>query len=478
MVKYVRFLYIMIGVVGIYLTTSCADDDSFSVSRDDMLCFSTDTVDMDTTFSNVPTVTHSFWIYNRSGKSLRCSSVRLEKGNQMGFRVNVDGTYLGSSVGYQVRDVEIRKGDSIRAFVELTSPMQLQDAPSLVTDNLVFALESGVEQKVCLKAYSWDAILMQNATVGRDTLIQTSKPIVVYGGLTVDSAAVLTIGSGTRIFFHEDAAIHVYGCLKTNGQVGAEVTLRGDRLDNMFDYLPYDQTPGRWQGIHLYASSHGNELRFTDLHGAYDGIIVDSSEVERQKLLLENATIHNCQGYGVRAEYAKLQMFNCQVTNVLHDCVSLKGANAEINGCTLAQFYPFDGNRGAAMSFVAPSFRLDVSNSLITGYADDVLQGVRGEASLPFEFSFGYSVIRTPAVASADSLCFTNVIYEDVADTVAYGRKHFILFDTENFRYDFRLVETSPAIGVANSSTSLPIDRLGNQRDDTPDVGCYEWQSK
>ncbi len=58
------------------------------------LRFSTDTVSLDTTFSNVPTPTRSFWVYNHSGKSLRCSTVRLENGNQTGFRVNVDGTFL------------------------------------------------------------------------------------------------------------------------------------------------------------------------------------------------------------------------------------------------------------------------------------------------------------------------------------------------------------------------------------------------
>ena len=114
--------------VGLVLTmavglAACAEDDSFSTSRSDVLSFSVDTVKMDTTFSNVPTPTHSFWVYNHSGKALRCSSVRLENGNQTGYRVNVDGSYLSPESGYQTQDVEIRKGDSVRVFVELTSPV-------------------------------------------------------------------------------------------------------------------------------------------------------------------------------------------------------------------------------------------------------------------------------------------------------------------------------------------------------------------
>lgn len=100
-----------------------------------------------------------------------------------GFRVNVDGSYLGETVGYQTQDVEVRKGDSIRVFVELTSHVQHADVPKLVEDNLVFTLESGVQQKLNLNAYSWDALLLRDKRVSQDEVIQSSQPIVVYGGI-------------------------------------------------------------------------------------------------------------------------------------------------------------------------------------------------------------------------------------------------------------------------------------------------------
>ena len=290
--------------VGLVLTmavglAACAEDDSFSTSRSDVLSFSVDTVKMDTTFSNVPTPTHSFWVYNHSGKALRCSSVRLENGNQTGYRVNVDGSYLSPESGYQTQDVEIRKGDSVRVFVELTSPIQHADDPQLVADNLLFQLESGVQQKVNLKAYSWDAQLLTNLRVRENQTLQSRQPVVVYGGIRVDSLATLTIGAGTTLYFHENAGLQVYGTLKLQGSVGAEVVMRGDRIDHMFDYLPYDRTPGQWQGIELMPSSYGNEMTYADIHSAYHGVLVDSSDVSRQKLLMQSSTVHNCQGYGV-----------------------------------------------------------------------------------------------------------------------------------------------------------------------------------
>ena len=99
------------------LLTACSDNDSFSTDSSLRLTFSTDTVRLDTLFAEVPSVTYTFWIYNRANDGLRIKTARLEKGNQTGFRVNLDGTFL-NPVG---QDFEVRKGDSLRVFVEITS---------------------------------------------------------------------------------------------------------------------------------------------------------------------------------------------------------------------------------------------------------------------------------------------------------------------------------------------------------------------
>ena len=95
-------LLLLAAPLAVLSLAACSDDDSFSASPDHRLAFSADTVSLDTTFSRVPTTTRTFWVYNRSGDGLRCTSVRLRKGNQTGFRVNVDGMYLGQASGYQV----------------------------------------------------------------------------------------------------------------------------------------------------------------------------------------------------------------------------------------------------------------------------------------------------------------------------------------------------------------------------------------
>lgn len=470
--------YIILSGLTLWSLSSCNDDESFTTSGAHLLTFSVDTVKADTLFSNVPSSTRTFWAYNRSGDGIRCSQVRLERGNQSGFRVNVNGTYLSPEMGYQAQGLELRNKDSIQVFVEVTAPANHQDAPTKLEDNLLFTLESGVVQKINLNAYAWDAQLLRHIHITQDTTFVGSAPRVIYGELTVDSGATLTLAPGTTLYFHGDAGMQVRGRLKSSGAAGQEVTLRGDRLDRMFDYLPYDGVSGQWKGLHFHTSSYDNELVYTDLHGAFDGVVCDSSDVEKTTLTLDNSTIHNCQGYGLLAVNSRVVARNTQFTNTLNDCVHLDGGHAMLNQCTLAQFYPFDSNRGAALAFTDsyPLVSLEARNCLITGYADDVLMGTRQDEASVFNYHFADCVIRTPSVEAPENVNFERVLFEDVKDTTTMGIKHFRNIDAGKQRYDFSLDSVSAAIGRADAATSLPTDRKGMPRDDKPDVGAYEYK--
>ena len=461
------------------LLGACTDDDSFTASPSNLLSFSTDSVKMDTVFSTVPTATKSFWVYNRSGKNIRCSNIRLEKGNQTGFRVNVDGSYLGASSGYQLNDLEIRNKDSVRVFVELTSPLNYQDKPTWMKDDLVFTLESGVQQRVNLNAFTWDAEMMTDLVVDQDMTLSGDKPIIIYGGITVKEGATLVIEPGTTLYFHADAGIDVHGRLIVSGDAWNNVVLRGDRIDHMFDYLPYDNVSGQWQGIRFFESSYENIINYADIHSASDAIVCDSSAVDRLKLSLYCSVIHNCKGAGIQSVHSVVDVENCQVTNTLGDCVAIHGGVAQLMHCTLAQFYPFDANRGVALRFsnylnehVYPLYDFKCYNSIVTGYADDVIMGEAKE-EVPYTFLFDHCLLRTPKIEDDERL--KEVTWEDPQDTIQAGVKHFAKIDTDNLRYDFRLSSVSAAIGKADKENTLTYDRLGVIRDEEPDLGCYEY---
>lgn len=486
--KYIKkILFIAAAVI---LAASCSDDDSFTTSPNNLLTFSTDTIRMDTVFSRVPTSRRSLWIYNKSGDGIRCTSVRLANGAQSGFRVNVDGTYLSKESGYQTSDVEIRKKDSIFVNIELTSPRNNKIGPVFMEDNLVFTLESGVEQKVNLNAYSWDADIVRNLRIHGDTVISSERPIVVYGDLRIDSSATARIVPGTTLYFHSGAKLDVYGKLLAEGTAEKNIVFRGDRTDRMFDYLPYDMVSGQWNGIRFHSSSYDNVMTYTDTHSTFNGIVCDSSDVSRLKLALYNSTVHNCQGYGLKSTNSVVDVRNSQLTNTLNDCVAIYGGGAQLLHCTIAQFYPFDSNCGAALRFANgvddesgshnyPLYQMDCINSIVTGYADDVVMGVVKDSTVSYSYKFVNSILRTDSLKSDDKI--SGVIWEIAdsvkIDTVSGGEKNFRLVDAAKQHYDFHLSDRSRAIGAATKQSPYRelYDRDGRRRDDEPDMGCYEY---
>ena len=306
------FISLILGLV------ACADDDSFSTSTGLRLDFPSDTIKLDTVFSRTASSTYTFWVNNRNDNGVKLQSVRLKRGNQTGFRVNVDGMYLDNNNGSQTNDVEIRKNDSVLVVVEITPYETYQTAPKEITDELVFLMESGTEQSVCLKAWAWDAIKCEQPVIERDSVIESDKPLVIYGDFIVKEGAHLTIRN-TTLYFHADAGMEVYGTLHTDN-----CTMRGDRLDRMLSYLPYDRVPGQWKGIRFYNTSNNNVLNNTQIRNSNQGLICDSAAIDSvsYRLKMQQCVVHNCQGDGVKLTNAHVRLENCQLTNVnslLHD---------------------------------------------------------------------------------------------------------------------------------------------------------------
>ncbi len=442
-------LYIIIMCAGII--TACSDGEQFTNSPTATLTFSTDSVKMDTVFATVGSRTYDFWAYNRSSRGVRLSNVRLRMGNQTGFRVNVDGSYLDNTLGSVVTDLELRHGDSLRVFVELTAPATQQLEPQLVEDQLLFTLESGVQQHVTLWAHAWDALITDSIVVGSDSLIESSKPIVVMQGLRVDSAATLTLRN-TTLFFHQKAGIDVYGTLLTD-----HVLLRGDRLDRMFPYLPYDRINGQWRGVHIFSSSYENQFIDTEIRNAEDGIICDSAALlpDRQRLYMERSVVHNSSGTGLTAFNSWVGLLRCQLSNAATgDCAAFYGGAIIIDHCTLAQFPPLGNGQGAALRFTNyysnaayPLVQMQMTNSIVTGYADDVVMGqaLEGDSITPFAYHFENCLLRTPALE--DSVNFKDIKWETPEDSIQ-GTGHFRLIDSHNMLYDFHLDSLSTAHGL------------------------------
>jgi hypothetical protein len=250
----------------------------------------------------------------------------------------------------------------------------------------------------------------------------------------------------------------------------------------MFDNLTYDQMSGQWKGLHFQSSSYGNRLVYTDIHSPFDGIVADSSDVERMKLEMVCSTIHSCQGYGLHAINSRIKLENCQITNTQNDCLCLDGGWADVNACTIAQFYPFQAINfiGNALHFTADRYNLlmlSCQNSLITGWGSIQLRGEQGDSATICNYAFANCIIRdTTKIENVDTVkLFRNVVFENDSDMTTAYKKHFIVTES-SYSYDFRLDSLSTAIDKGDPATAPPIDRNGLPRDERPDIGAYEYK--
>lgn len=470
------------------------DDERFSSDTSYHLSFSSDTVSFDTIFTTIGSATYQLRVYNRNDRSLNIRSIRVAGAAQSGFRVNVDG-HQGTSFA----DLEIRRNDSMYVFVEVKVDPTNQDGPVLVRDALMFQLESGVEQQVVLQAYGRDMIPLHGLVVSADTTFTAYRPLLVYDSLRVDEGATLTLEAGTELYFHDKTGLDVHGRLVANGTLGRPVVFRGDRLDKMTELdLPYDRVAGQWGGIRLHTSSYDNVLNYVDVHGGNYGILCDSSDLSRPKLLLDNSVVHNVKTNGLELVSTQAQIGNCEITNAGGNCVAMLGGSAVFVHCTIANFYSWDIRRGDAVYLINkkddtyyPLERAFFYNCLITGSTTDELNGGADKETpeeMPFAYGFAYSLVNTildakdeeydQLVANHYPECLWDEKKTDDGRSLARD-KNFVYIGRDDFRYDFHLDSLSAAVNLGAPQYALyyPYDRDGRIRltDGLPDAGCYEW---
>ena len=378
---------------------SCSDDEQFTTSRSDVLTLPEDTLKMDTVFSGVSSSTYTFWIHNKNSQALRVNDIRLANGTQ-GFRVNVDGEYLSKNIS----GLEVLGNDSLLVFVELTPATTGKAEPQPVDEQLLLTLESGVEQLVNIRAWAWDAERWEDKTVAANEEVTTTQPIIVYGSLKVAEGATLRL-QGTQLYFHEDALLEVSGSVVAEG-----ATLRGDRLDDMFSYLPYDNVSGQWQGVRV---KEKGRLTMTDsnIHAAYLGITADSCSTVQ----LTRTIIHNNAGDGIYATSAEIVLDHCQLSNAEGSLLNAQNSHVTLTCCTLAQYYPF-AMREVALA-LGEGTTFSIEKMLIGGYEEELI-------------SYGDEVEEVPEEA-----------YK-IAE-----KEDFVLIDEDNLIYDFHLKPDSEASG-------------------------------
>lgn len=469
---YTLILGVMITLFLPALFSSCSDEEQFTTDPNVQLSFSNETVSFDSVFTGIISRTERVMVYNRNSKGLRITNVKLESGGTSGFMINVDGQN-----GTSINGVQVLKKDSVFLFVKVNIPTSSSIEPTKITDAVIFTLESGVQQKVKLEATGLNMKALAGKVLEEDMVMSANEmPYVIYDSLVVAENVSLRITEGTTLYFHNGASLIVHGSLKMEGTKEKPVTLRGDRLDKMFDYLPYDRLENQWGGVYLFPTCKECDITYADIHSGNYGLVCDEIE---GKVNISNSVIHNVAGYGLYLKECDALVANSQISNTKYDCVSIYGGKADFYHCTMAQFYPWKADRGNALyisNYIGEEEHIVQSanfyNCFVTGYADDEVFGHAG--GQPLNLNFYNCVLLTDV---SDETYFHNCI-EESKDSETYQDKNFKTFDTHAYLYDFSLVQNSVAREKASTTYSslYPVDKLGVPRGEKPDAGCYQYQ--
>lgn len=256
------------------------------------LRFSSDTVYFDTVFTTVGSVTLPLKVYNDHEGTLLIDDIELDGGLISPFRINVNGL-PATDLSAPLRDTPLAPGDSMFVFVEVTvDPNEsAEDVPFWVREDLIFRT-NGIEQNVKLLAKGQNAVFHGGpddyTVLACDEVWDAQLPHVLYGRILVEAGCTLTIMPGTKVHAHTGSGIWIRGgTLLAEGELGAPITMQGDRLDD-----GYVDTPGQW-GLAFDITDadtlNGNLVNYSVFRG---GLWLDrASECRLDHVQLSQATV-------------------------------------------------------------------------------------------------------------------------------------------------------------------------------------------
>lgn len=468
-----KFFNIFAALLALVYFSSC-EDEKYLSSPDAQLSFSTDTVMFDTVFTRIGSITEHLKVYNPYDQKILISSVRLARGENSNFRLNINGIMAN-----EVLNLEVGPQDSIYIFIEVTVDPNGQNLPMVVKDSIEFVTNMNL-QDIDLVAWGQDFNLVKDELIKKPTTWTNEKPYLVYNYAIVDSLASLTIEPGTKIYFHKDAGLYVRGKLIANGSFEKPIILNGDRLEDV-----YADVPNQWNGIVLYSGSHKNEMNFVEIKNANIGLQVGTIEHEGYATIkLSNTKIQNMAYAGIFALKSEIKADNCLITNCGFYLAALIGGSYEFYHSTLANYW------GKYTNKVRNSPSLVVSNLLVLSenntFTDDLNKAtfsnciITGDVTHRNELEIGQS-------SKANFACKFDHCILQVADTfnttnsnrfvnILKGKDPKFIDPYEAYNFELDTLSSAKDAGKIEIGRLFPIDLKSNNRleDSAPDLGAYE----
>ncbi len=416
-------------------------------------------------------------IYNNNSKAINIENINLVNSDNSGFRINVDGMK-----GNNFSNVEIRRRDSLFVFVEVTPVETNNNAPSRQVGKINFSY-NGIRQEVILESYGQDAIRLKGKVFFSDTILSGEKPFLIYDSIIVKENVTLTLNKNVRFFIHDKVNIRIDGTLICNGERNSPVVFRGDRTDNLFSNLPYDELSAQWGGMRFTQNSYGNKMLHTEFRGSTTGIVIDSASVETEKLYIDHSKFKLSSGNLLSAENVRMNVSNSLFTNSGGSLVYLNGGDYRFTFCTIANLYNIGSITGSAVYL--QNYKLDtnarpIAIPLINAKFENCI--IWGKRDL--EVSLDSAFLNKPIEALYDfkfDHCLIKARGEDdnkFINTVWNKDPAFKKIEGEVYLFDFHLDSISEARDKGNSiySFEFPEDLDGSlRRQGMTDIGAYQY---
>ena len=451
------------------------------------LQFSHDTVLFDTVFTTMGSSTKCVMVYNPNENALCIDQVSLREGRY--FHINLDG----ENSMEELRNITLRGGDSLFLFVRAYIDPQKENSPVLVDDEIAFGVNGNV-QTIQLQAYGQNIKRIRNnkgLVVFQDLTLTNDKPYLMYD--TVAVAGDLTIQAGATVYMHAGAMLYAYGNVTAQGTQEEPIIFRGDRMDMLFDSVPYRMASGLWNGIYLVNPVDmlppTYRIEYMDILSGSVGLYVYSeAENNLPQLTLQNSRIHNHSIYGLVVQNVDASVVNCEISNCASYCVYLAGGKHEFVHNTIASYYGYPyTNLNIHQNILADDVAAVYINNLskntaktVSSFKNCIITGGRKNnvvVATPFteyyEGRFEGNYLRSD---SLDEAFAKNNVYASDSDSTVFRNIYYLY--KEYHYYDFHLDTLSPARGIGDSIVALPypLDREGVQRKTKPDAGCYEFR--
>ncbi|MGJ5643167.1 hypothetical protein [Formosa sp. S-31] len=509
-----RIFYFFCCLIFLSLWSSCRKDFDFSPSKG-QLSFSRDTIYLDTVFSNIGSSTYNLKVYNNSNEDIVIPSLQLQRGENSGYRLNVDGI-----PGKSFENIEILAKDSMYVFIETTidyNDFKNTENTYLYTDQIAF--DSGANQQTIELV-----TLVQDATFiypskDNDGLIETlsvevngevlesniqgryltdeeltftnEKPYVIYGYAAVDNTKTLTINAGARLHFHansglfiaEGASIHVNGTYSNDQEtLENEVIFEGDRMEPLFADIP-----GQWGTIWLFNNSTNNHFNYATIKNATIGILSEGNPNE-EKLTLTNTQIYNSSNFGILGRNTSITANNLVINNSGQTSFAATlGGKYNVTHSTIANYWRSSFRQYPALlinnfeldendtAYLADLNEANFNNCIIFGNDNPefIIDELEDDAVV-FNFKFTNCLARFQKSASNN---FDGSNY-DFENTEHY--ENMILNEAPDFKNpeenELIIGDNSAAKNAGSTlfSNLVPFDILNINRTSNPDLGAYQ----